>query len=187
MLKACCFYSSTRYSHSETSDHTTRITIRLVSALPLLHRYAIPEHTHTHTHRHSSHWTLLRPQKQQQYLRGSYTNHAALTGISICNPEHAWGSTFPHWNASGQFYNRQTTNLKLTINLITTNNVRRICDRRVSSRVKGKVYRVAVRPEMLYGLETVALTKRQEAEREVAELTMLRFSLGITRMDKVRS
>ena len=29
---------------------------------------------------------------------------------------------------------------------------------------------------MLYGLETVALTKRQEAEIEVAELKMLRFS-----------
>ena len=62
-----------------------------------------------------------------------------------------------------------------------------ICDRRVSSRVKGKVYRVAVRPAMLYGLETVALTKRQEAEMEVAELKMLRFSLGVTRMDKIRN
>ena len=50
-----------------------------------------------------------------------------------------------------------------------------ICDRRVPARVKGKVYKVAVRPAMLYGLETVALTKRQEAEMEVAELKMLRF------------
>ena len=61
-----------------------------------------------------------------------------------------------------------------------------ICDRRVPARVKGKVYKVAVRPAMLYGLETVALTKRQEAEMEVAELKMLRFSLGVTRMDKIR-
>ena len=60
-----------------------------------------------------------------------------------------------------------------------------ICDRRVPARVKGKVYKVAVRPAMLYGLETVALTKRQEAEMEVAELKMLRFSLGVTRMDKI--
>ena len=35
-----------------------------------------------------------------------------------------------------------------------------ICDRRVPARVKGEVYKVAVRPAMLYGLETVALTKR---------------------------
>ena len=62
-----------------------------------------------------------------------------------------------------------------------------ICDRRVPARVKGKVYKVAVRPAMLYGLETVALTKRQEAEMEVAELKMLRFSLGVTSMDKIRN
>ena len=48
-----------------------------------------------------------------------------------------------------------------------------ICDTRVPARVKGKVYKVAVRPAMLYGLETVTLTKRQEAEMEVAELKML--------------
>ena len=62
-----------------------------------------------------------------------------------------------------------------------------ICDRRVPARVKGQVYKVAVRPAMLYGLETVALTKRQEAEMEVAELKMLRFSLGVTRMDNIRN
>ena len=40
---------------------------------------------------------------------------------------------------------------------------------------------MAVRPAMMYGLEAVALTKRQEAEMEVAELKILRFSLGVTR------
>ena len=34
-----------------------------------------------------------------------------------------------------------------------------VCDRRVPAIVKGKVYKVAVRPAMLYGLDTVALTK----------------------------
>ena len=62
-----------------------------------------------------------------------------------------------------------------------------ICDRRVPARVKGKMYKVAVRPGMLYGLETVALTKRQEAVMDVAELKMLLFSLGVTRMDKIRN
>ncbi|KAI5085143.1 hypothetical protein C0J45_23845, partial [Silurus meridionalis] len=62
-----------------------------------------------------------------------------------------------------------------------------ICDRRVYARMKGKVYRTVVRPAMLYGLETVALSKRQEAELEVAELKMLRFSLGLTRMDRFRN
>ena len=33
----------------------------------------------------------------------------------------------------------------------------------------------------------MALTKIQEAEMEVAELKMLRFSLGVTRMDNIRN
>ena len=48
-------------------------------------------------------------------------------------------------------------------------------------------YKVAARPAMLYGLETVALTKRQKAEMEGAELKMLQFSLGVTIMDKIRN
>ncbi|KAK3569322.1 hypothetical protein QTP86_026824, partial [Hemibagrus guttatus] len=49
-----------------------------------------------------------------------------------------------------------------------------VCDRKISARIKGKVYRTVVRPAMLYGLETVSLRKRQESELEVAELKMLR-------------
>ncbi|KAK3548895.1 hypothetical protein QTP70_021245, partial [Hemibagrus guttatus] len=48
-----------------------------------------------------------------------------------------------------------------------------LCDRKISARIKGKVYRTVVRPAMLYGLETVSLKKRQESELEVAELKML--------------
>ena len=62
-----------------------------------------------------------------------------------------------------------------------------ICDRRVPARVKGKVYKVAVIPAMLYGLETVAPTKIQEADMEVVEMKMIRFSLGVTRMDRIRN
>ncbi|KAF7710661.1 hypothetical protein HF521_009533 [Silurus meridionalis] len=53
--------------------------------------------------------------------------------------------------------------------------------------MKGKVYRTVVRPAMLYGLETVALGKSQQAELEVAKLKLLRFSLGVKRMDKIRN
>ncbi|KAK3548354.1 hypothetical protein QTP70_010715 [Hemibagrus guttatus] len=62
-----------------------------------------------------------------------------------------------------------------------------LCDRKISVRIKGKVYRTVVRPAMLYGLETVSLKKRQESELEVAELKMLRFSLGVTRLDRIRN
>lgn len=44
--------------------------------------------------------------------------------------------------------------------------------------MKGKVYRTVVR-------RAVALRKRQEEELEVAELKMLRFTLGVTTMDRI--
>ena len=62
-----------------------------------------------------------------------------------------------------------------------------ICNRKLSTRVKGKVYNTAVRPAMLYGMETLALTRRQEAELEMAELRMLRFAMGVTRLDKIKN
>ncbi|MCJ8739298.1 hypothetical protein PDJAM_G00045650 [Pangasius djambal] len=62
-----------------------------------------------------------------------------------------------------------------------------LCDRKISARIKWKVYKTVVRPAMLYGLETVSLWKRQESELEVAELKMLRFSLGVTRLDRIRN
>ena len=44
-----------------------------------------------------------------------------------------------------------------------------------------------VRPAMVYGLETVAVTKKQVEEMEVAEMKMLRFAMGVTRKDKIRN
>ena len=43
-----------------------------------------------------------------------------------------------------------------------------ICDRRLPARVKGKVYSAVVRLAMVYGLETMAVTKKQVEEMEVA-------------------
>ena len=48
-----------------------------------------------------------------------------------------------------------------------------ICDRRVFAEMKAKLYKTVVRPAMLHGLETVALTRKQELELEVVELRML--------------
>ena len=44
-----------------------------------------------------------------------------------------------------------------------------------------------VRPAVVYGLETVAVTKKQVEEMEVAEMKMLRFAMGVTRIDKLRN
>ena len=62
-----------------------------------------------------------------------------------------------------------------------------ICNRRLPTRVKEKVYSSVVTPAMVYGLETVAVTKKQVEEMEVVEMKMLRFAMGVTRKDKIRN
>ena len=62
-----------------------------------------------------------------------------------------------------------------------------ICDRRLTVRVKGKVYSSVVRPAIVYGLETVVVTKKQVKEIKVAEMKMLRFAMGVTRKEKIRN
>ena len=59
-----------------------------------------------------------------------------------------------------------------------------ICDRRLPARVKGKVCSLVLRPAMVNGLETVAVTKKQVEEMEVAEMKILR---GVTRKDRIRN
>ena len=58
-----------------------------------------------------------------------------------------------------------------------------ICDMRLPARVKGKVYSLVVRPAILYGLEAVAVTKKQVQEVEVAQMKMLRFAMEVTKKD----
>ena len=62
-----------------------------------------------------------------------------------------------------------------------------LCDRELSARVKGKMYKSAVRPAMLYGMETMAVTERQMGKMEIAELKMVRWALGVIRKDKIRN
>ena len=49
------------------------------------------------------------------------------------------------------------------------------------------MYKSIVRPTMLHGKETVAVTERQVGKVEVAELKMVRWALGMTRMGKIRN
>ena len=37
-----------------------------------------------------------------------------------------------------------------------------MCDKKVTDKLKGRLYKVMVRPALLYGMETVAVTKAQE-------------------------
>ena len=61
-----------------------------------------------------------------------------------------------------------------------------ICGKRLPARVKRKMYSSVVRPEMVFGLETVAVTKKQMKEIKVAEMKILRFAMEVTRKDKIR-
>ena len=45
-----------------------------------------------------------------------------------------------------------------------------ICDKKISGRVKEELYKVLVKPAVMYEVETVAYTKRQEAELELTEM-----------------
>ena len=62
-----------------------------------------------------------------------------------------------------------------------------LCDRRISLRVKGKVYKTVVRPAMMYGADTWAVKKAQEKKLDVAEMRMLRWMSGVTKLDRIRN
>ena len=57
-----------------------------------------------------------------------------------------------------------------------------LCDRRMNVKIKGKVYRT-----LMYGADTWALKKAQENKLEVAEMRMLRWMCGVTKLDKMRN
>jgi hypothetical protein len=62
-----------------------------------------------------------------------------------------------------------------------------LCDKRVPQKLKGKFYRTAIRLAMLYGHECWP-TKRQYIQQlSVAEIRMLRWICGHTRLDRVRN
>ena len=55
-----------------------------------------------------------------------------------------------------------------------------LSDKKISARVKGKVYKAVVRPALLYGSETWAMKKAQERKSDVAEMRKLRWMCGLT-------
>ncbi|KAD6796202.1 hypothetical protein E3N88_07098 [Mikania micrantha] len=52
---------------------------------------------------------------------------------------------------------------------------------------RGKFYRVAVRPAMLYGIDCWPIKKIHERKLEAAEMRMLRWMCGHTRLDRIRN
>nr|GEW88172.1 hypothetical protein [Tanacetum cinerariifolium] len=60
-----------------------------------------------------------------------------------------------------------------------------LCDRNVPLKLKGKLYRVVIRPAMLYGSECWPIMKALANRVEVAELRMLRWTCGKTSFDMI--
>ena len=62
-----------------------------------------------------------------------------------------------------------------------------LCDKRVPQKLKGKLYRMTIRPDVLYGAECWPAKRRHVQQISVAEMRMLRWIYGHTRRDRVRN
>ncbi|KAM3283029.1 hypothetical protein P3S67_026674 [Capsicum chacoense] len=62
-----------------------------------------------------------------------------------------------------------------------------LCDKKVPPKLKGKFYRVVVRPAMLYGAECWPVKNSHIQKMKVAEMRMLRWMCGLTTGDRVRN
>ena len=62
-----------------------------------------------------------------------------------------------------------------------------VCDRRVTIKLKGKIHKAVVRPALMYGLETAPIKKTEVINLDVAEVKMVRWMSGVTKMDRIRN
>jgi len=60
-------------------------------------------------------------------------------------------------------------------------------DKRVSVGLKGKVYRMVVRPAILHGSECWPIKKTQVQRLMVTDMRMSRWMCGYMRMDRIRN
>jgi hypothetical protein len=62
-----------------------------------------------------------------------------------------------------------------------------LCDKRVPQKLKDKFYRTTIRSAMLYGAECWPTKRRHIQQLSGAEMRMLRWICGHTRLDQVRN
>jgi len=62
-----------------------------------------------------------------------------------------------------------------------------LCDKRLPLYIKGKIYKVVVRPALLYVTEALPITNCQEKKADTAEMRMLGWMREIIRKDKVEN
>ncbi|KAH0455515.1 hypothetical protein IEQ34_015547 [Dendrobium chrysotoxum] len=62
-----------------------------------------------------------------------------------------------------------------------------LCDRKVPLKLKGKFYKMVVRPAMLYGAKCWPLKEKHNTKLCVAEMRMLKWMSGFTLRDRIRN
>ncbi|KAI0531437.1 hypothetical protein KFK09_000992 [Dendrobium nobile] len=62
-----------------------------------------------------------------------------------------------------------------------------LCDRNVPLKLKGKFYKMVVRPAMLYGAECWPLKEKHNTKLSVAEMRMLGWMSGFTLRDRIQN
>ncbi|VDP26174.1 unnamed protein product [Heligmosomoides polygyrus] len=62
-----------------------------------------------------------------------------------------------------------------------------LCDRKIPGHLKSKIYRAIVRPVAMYGAECWSATREVETRLSAMETKMLRWTAGVTRMDRIRN
>ncbi|KAL0924766.1 hypothetical protein M5K25_005623 [Dendrobium thyrsiflorum] len=62
-----------------------------------------------------------------------------------------------------------------------------LCDRKVPLKLKGKFYKMVVRPAMIYGAECWPLKEKHNIKLSVAEMRMFRWMSGFTLRERMRN
>jgi hypothetical protein len=62
-----------------------------------------------------------------------------------------------------------------------------LCDKKVSNKLKGKFYRTAIRPVMMYDAECWAIKGQHIQMTSISEMRMLHWICGHTRKDRIRN
>ena len=62
-----------------------------------------------------------------------------------------------------------------------------MCDRKMPVELKDKLFKTIIRPAMTYGSECWAVKKKDESKLNSAEMRMLRWARGKTRLDHIRN
>ncbi|VDP11342.1 unnamed protein product [Heligmosomoides polygyrus] len=60
-----------------------------------------------------------------------------------------------------------------------------LCDKKIPERLKSKIYRAVIRPVAMYGAECWPATREVETRLSVMETKMLRWTAGVTHLNRV--